>query len=223
MLKMFLSVLIIVTVLLLLPGCKGIKSESKAITTTDIFNKGMSYYYSRNFDDALLMFKKIRPESNEYKKSLVMSAKSLFFLNKDREAIKLLEKAVAEYPEYPDALYWMGKVYFFNGYFNKAEVYLSRSIEIDSNNMDSLYLLGEIYRNSGDYERAIMLFDEVEGQLDLIALSKLRKAQIFLESGQKEKAIDAIDFVKNNRSYLSDKVRDLAVKLASKYSLSKSN
>ncbi len=212
----FLSILVFAGILFLVQGCRAINSTGDEA----LFNKGMDYFYSGDFSSAELVLKKINPGSEFYKRALIVRARSLFLLNRDEEAVGILKDTLKKYPGYSDAIYWAGKVNFFNGNFKKAEEYLLKYVDLNSSDAaDCLYILGEINRSRKDYDRAFVYFNEVEQYFNLIALSKLRKAQIFLDSGQKEKAKREIDFVKRNSSALNEGVRSLFVKMVSKYDM----
>ena len=56
----------------------------------------------------------------------------------------------------------------------------------------------------------------VEDCLDVIGMAKIRKAELYLEQGEYERAIEHLNFVIGNKMYLSIEVVEEAIKLLRK-------
>ncbi len=218
-------ILYLITLLVFLSsvtGCKinRISGEKLNNDKKKFFDGGLSSFYSGNYEEAIDSLKIIVPGDSNYINSLIIRARSLFLLGKKTEAVKLLEKAVKNYPDCSEVLFWAGKLSFLNGDVKRAENYLLKYIKTSNYNFEALYILGEINRSRKRYERAIKFFEDVESLIDIIALSKIRKAQIFLDSGEIDRAKKEISFIRENGALITVEVRSLAVDLISKYGIS---
>ncbi len=197
---------------ILLGGCKN---KTNIIDGDRNFKRGVAYFNSNDFEKSLILLKGVKSGNKNYENARIIIAKDLFYLKRYGKAISVLEGLVRDYPENFNALYWLGKLYFFTGNYDRAEVYLLKVGDNDSYNIDAIFLLAEVYREKGDYQRALNNYEKLGSYYDLFVLSKLRKAQIFLESGQIKDAEVELKFARTSMPFISEDLKRLTVKLIS--------
>jgi tetratricopeptide (TPR) repeat protein len=197
-------------VLFVFSGCG---TDGRAL---EYYEKGKALYTNQRIEEALHYFEKAVSADSNFKQAYVMCAKCYFYLNREKSAIDTLAEVLKKYPLYVDANFWAGKINFFLNDHTKAEEYLLAVIDEDSNHVDSRYLLGDIYLKRGDLERALLNYSAVEMNLNIIALSKIRKGEIFVSAGQNKKAADELFFIDRNKQALDLEVLNEAYNLISK-------
>lgn len=143
----------------------------------------------------------------------MLKAKALFYLGRENEALEGFQALSARFPEYGEALLWIGKAYYILGRSQEARQYFLKYLEANSSRGDVYYMLGEIDRRSGKYESALNNYSKAELDLDVIAISRLRKAEIYMDLGNYKKANQLIDFVMINKKDISIDVIEEAIKL----------
>jgi tetratricopeptide (TPR) repeat protein len=208
--KFLIFLFVLYAVLIVLSGCD---TSGRAL---EYYEKGRTLYSNQSIEEALQYFKKAVSADSDLKQAYIMCAKCYFYLNREKSAIDTLEEVLKKYPQYVDANFWAGKVNFFLNDHGRAEEYLLAVIDEDSNHVDARYLLGDIYLKRGDLERALLNYSAVEMNLNIIALSKIRKGEIFASAGQNEKAADELYFIDRNKHALDFEVLNEAYNLISK-------
>jgi len=177
------------------------------------FERGRLLYSEQRLKEALTSFERAIKADRALKQAYVMAAKCRFYLGQESAAVGLLEKALKVDPGYADGNFWMGKVCYFLGEYRKAEEHLMRALEEDSSHLDAHFLLGGIYFVQGSHEKALAHYSQVALSLDLIALSRVKMAEIYARSGQYGNALEELSFIEKNRELLDAQVLDQAYRV----------
>jgi tetratricopeptide (TPR) repeat protein len=191
----------------------GFSGCNKDWSASELYEKGKLLYSYQSVEEALNFFEKAVSADPDFRQAYVMCAKCYFYLNREEAAVVVLEKVLRKYPRYVDANFWAGKVYYFLDNHGSAEGFLLKVIEEDSNHVDARYLLGDIYLEKGDLDKALFNYSEIETNLNIIALSKIKKGEIFASAGQKKKAADELSFIDRNKKALDPDVLNEAYNL----------
>jgi tetratricopeptide (TPR) repeat protein len=144
------------------------------------------------------------------KQAYVMAAKCLYYSGREEEATHMLTRAISRDPSYVDANFWMGKVLLIRGELQKSEQYLLNVIGEDATHVDARLLLGDLYHRSGSLERAILNYSVVESNLDLVVLSKIKKAKIYIDSQEYERAMRELDIVRKIGGFIDSRILEEA-------------
>jgi len=182
----------------------------------DLYEKGKSLYLSQNLEQAIPYFERAISAQKSFKQAYIMLAKCHYYTNREGAALKTLQAVLKINPDYLEANYWTGKIYYFLEEYKKAKKYLLKVVDEDSNHIDARYLLGNIYLAQGLWDKALANYDVIEANLDLVALAKIKKAEIYRFSGQSERALGEISFINKNKEIFDSQVINEAYSLLSK-------
>jgi len=166
------------------------------------FEKGRQLYVDEKLDQALVYFLDSIKCNKNYKQSYVMAAKCYYLTGKNEESKKILQKALKKFDHYVDAEIFLGKVYYFEKNYAKARECFTNVLFEDSDHIDARFLLAELDKAEGKTEYAMTNYIMVVSYLDIIALSKIRTAEIFLKYNQVDKAIAEISFIDSVKQLL---------------------
>ena len=194
----------------------GSKKRVRSREASKEFRYGSLLFSQGRLEEALIHLEKAAKLDTSLVRARLLKAKSLFYLEKEDEALSELIPLVEKHPDFGEAVLWTGKVLFFKGEFERAEKYLSRYLEFNSGSPETYYLLGEVERIIGKNINAMENYTIVEDWLDVIGMARIRKAELYLEQGEYERAIEHLNFVIGNKMYLSIEVVEEAIKLLRK-------
>jgi tetratricopeptide (TPR) repeat protein len=183
---------------------------SKTEEAAELYARGSRMYSERRIEEALENFNRCIELDREMKQAYVMAAKCHFYLDRGEETIEMLVEVLDRDDAYVDANYWMGKVLFYRHELVEAERYLLTAIGEDSMHVDSRLLLGDLYRRMGSYDKALLNYSIVESNVDLVALAKINKAEIYIDSKEYRKAFDELDFVRDIGDFIMPQILDKA-------------
>ncbi len=199
--------LVLIFTLAVLAGCRGY-GEAQSL-----YEEGKSLFNARRLEEALPCFERSIAKNRKFKQAYVMAAKCHYYQNREKAALDTLKHVLRLYPDYVDANFWMGKIYYFLHDYDLAKQYLLAVIDEDSSHIDARYLLGELYLREGAFDRAMLSYRIVGESIDIIALSKIKIAEIYTGSQQYGRALEEISFIEKNREFLDLRVLEEAWKL----------
>ncbi len=173
-------------------------------TTFELYEKAKLLYQDQKIDQALIYFLDVIKKEKSYKPSYVMAAKCYYFLGNNKECKKILRKALKKFKHYVDAENLLGKVYFFEQDFVNARICFQNVLYEDSEHIDARFYLAEMDKYEGKYEYAISNYEIIFSYIDIIALSKIRLADILSKYNQIDKSISEIEFINCIKNYLDE-------------------
>jgi len=194
--------LVLIFILIMLLGTFFSCESKKEIF--DLYEKAKLLYQDGKTDQALIYFLEVIKKDRNYKPSYIMAAKSYYFLGKNKECKDILKKTLKRFPHYVDAENLLGKVYFFERDFANAKICFQNVLFEDSENIDARFYLAEIDKYEGKYDFATANYEIIFSYLDIIALSKIRTAEILYRYKQYDKAANELDIINSIKQYLDE-------------------
>jgi tetratricopeptide (TPR) repeat protein len=116
---------------------------------------GIAYYQLKNYDQAIVHFKKVTPQSRFFEDAVVHVAFILQEKGKNEEAINFLTAAIEKDPENSDFKYYLGTFYEETGDLESAEKFIRQAIEKEPENPRYFFRLGVVY-DKGKKKQASM-------------------------------------------------------------------
>lgn len=218
--KIFSIILLSLIIIILMMGFISCHNKKEIF---DLYEKAKKLYQDQKIDQALIYFLQVIKKEKSYKPSYIMAAKCYYFLGKNEECKKILIKTLKRFKHYVDAENLLGKVYFFEQDFKNARICFQNVLYEDSEHIDARFYLAEIDRYEGKYEYANSNYEIIFSYIDILALSKIRTAEILVKYNQFDKALIELEFVNSMRQYLDETTLTQAELLLNKISTSINN
>jgi tetratricopeptide (TPR) repeat protein len=188
----------------------GAVSCTRSGEAREAYLEGRELYASRSLEQALGRFQQAIRLDRRLRQGYVMAAKCLYYLEREREAAALLEDTLRRFPRYTDARFWMARVLYERNSLEEAEEHALAVVEQDTVHLDARLLLGDIYREQGAYEKALLNYRVVAASLDVVALSCLNMARIYVSAGRYRQALEELEFLTANAGRLNPLLLDQA-------------
>jgi tetratricopeptide (TPR) repeat protein len=160
----------------------------KELKATDWFERGIAFYTSENYKDAIKAFTMVinlRP-----KEKIAYNNRGNAYDEKGQhdKAIADFTKALELDPGYSDAYYNRGLSYYDKGLYDRALEDFTKTLELDPISADAYYHRGLTYYAKGLYDRALEDFTKT---LELEPISEVYKIRgdVYEKKGQYDKAI----------------------------------
>ena len=189
-------ILLIISILLLVPGCAGSKKIGKDIAVTDNtftyrskFHEANRLKMIGNFDRAINLFK----ECIELKPELPASYFALSEIHRTQKqtetAIKFAQKAY----DLNDKNKWyalqLAELYFQIGdYQNSSKFYERVVVDFEDKNLDNKTKLMEAYMFSGQKQKAVDMLNRIEVENGKSVRASVTKHDLLMELGEPKKA-----------------------------------
>ena len=187
---------------------------------------GLSYFYLKNYDDAMGAFKKIIkdfPGDTEAVRAAELNTAKCYYEKKDTsEALKRFKLMVEKYPSdraTQEAYIWLGDHYLKTGDYNPALVYYKQFVDTfpgSDQRASVLYEMGQAYEGLEQYEHAIEMFKQItqKENKEMYVKAKLAIADIFSRELDPNSAIQIYqNIIKSSPEFK----RDAYVKIAQVY------
>jgi len=134
----------------------------------NLFKKGVKYHNKKEFDKAILFYKKFIEISGLDKKILILLGNAYYETKKFREAENAYKKALTLDPTYPRAHFNLGVLYEQANEPNKAIEAYKKATESDASFAEAYANLGDLYNAAKDFDKAVMYYKkalEINGNL----------------------------------------------------------
>jgi tetratricopeptide (TPR) repeat protein len=155
--------------------------------THSIGNMGRYYFRKKDYEAAIVYFKKALDIDPQDSRAQVIFIKTKICMNELEDAEVNLQQALAKWPANTDFRALLSFILLKKGLYQEAIKEAWKTLTVDSEATDVKRVLGEAYRRKGLYERAVSLWEQyvtqhrndLEGQLALIELySKTGQTEI---------------------------------------------
>lgn len=124
------------------------------IDSMTIYNAGVMYQQSENYEKAAEKFKKLAEIGYKPSESYTFAIRNLVDAKKLDEVKSLIEEAIKKYPNDKDVLIECVNYYFSVNDMVTAQELLDRAVQQDPKNHVLLYNIGTINLTQGNYEKA---------------------------------------------------------------------
>ena len=207
--QIILTFAVVVVVMLPLKYAWGLKEADYYV------RGGIGYYISneqnRN-EAAVYLFEQALANQEDNKRALYYIAASYKALGENEKAIDYYKKLLSLDPNFIQASYHLGVIYFEMGDFEHARQYFAEHITTNNMYWKSYYGLGVSYLNLGDKQNALKALEGIDEIDKITTIPKseyleLKKqiAEVYLELGNKEKALDVLKLA--DQRYPSDEFK----------------
>jgi tetratricopeptide (TPR) repeat protein len=164
----------------LLATCSPAEAPPEALTQ---YLRAEDFYVRGQVEAALAIFSRVSQQHPELSQATFMEGKSLYLLNKPREAEAVLEKLVRRVPRYHEAQIWLARIEVQQGELDKAEKLLAELLSLDSQDARLLYLMAQVRTDQGKLQEAITYLEKAGATEEDLARVHLDLGRLYYRFG----------------------------------------
>ena len=164
----------------------------KGLSATDWYEKGVKFYESGNYKEALNAFNKAIQLNPQYAAAYNNRGVAYGKLGNYQQAINDYNKAIQLNPQYAIAYYNRGNVYHKLGNYQQAINDLNNTIQLNPQLTVAYYNRGIAYDKLGNYQQAINDFNKTIELNPQFAKAYNNRAVVYFKLGDEQKAVDNV-------------------------------
>lgn len=180
--------IIFVLVLFLLNACAGVDEKR-----TTHYERGMDYYESRQYKDAVLEFKNAVRIDPEFVEAHLMLGKTYYQLKDWQRAHNSLKKATTLDSELIDGHVYLGRLFHMAGDLEKARERALIVMEKDNDNFDASIILANVYLKGSNQRPGLDILETLMDSYPKREEAYILAARIHTMQNEHEQALEILE------------------------------
>ncbi|MBO5137409.1 MAG: hypothetical protein J6B81_02805 [Spirochaetaceae bacterium] len=168
-------------------------TKEKVLQAEKLYLQALESYVAKDYQQAKNFSEAAYNLDNKLIQSQLLVAKSLFFMDKEKEALEVCKKLSYEIPEFTEARLWYIRSLIFCDCIEEAISLLQQELALNQSDWRFFYLYSLLAEKKQDYETQLSMLNKAQLALSDGAKVFAQMARIWQELGLEQRASEYLE------------------------------